>query len=52
MKEVKKVAATVAKKAVKGHEKAMHGQKFAAGGSVMRGTGCATKGKRIGGPLG
>lgn len=52
MKEMKKVATTVAKKAVKGHEKSMHGAKFAAGGSVMRGAGCATKGKKIGGPLG
>jgi hypothetical protein len=52
MKDAKKVATVVAKKEVKGHEKRMHGQKFAAGGGVMRGAGAATKGKRFGGPLG
>lgn len=45
----------VAKKEVKAHEKQMHGmkcggkvKKYAAGGSV-RGTGCATKGKKFSG---
>lgn len=45
----------VAKKEVKAHEKTMHGmknggkvQKYAAGGAV-RGTGCATKGKKFSG---
>lgn len=49
MKQVKQVAATEAKKAVKTHEKVVH--KMAGGGVVTRGNGCATKGTRARGPL-
>jgi hypothetical protein len=51
MKQMQKVA----KKEVKAHEKQMHGmknggkvKKYASGGAV-RGTGCATKGKKFSG---
>lgn len=44
MKEMKKVA----KKEVKAHEAKMHGKKYKSGGTV-RGTGCATKGKKFSG---
>jgi len=37
----------IAKKAVKSHEKRMHGKKMSGGGSV-RGDGCATRGKTRG----
>tara|TARA_R110000772_G_scaffold66908_5_gene148803 strand:- start:5173 stop:5328 length:156 start_codon:yes stop_codon:yes gene_type:complete len=50
MKEIKKVAKTAAKKAVKQHEDTMH--KMAKGGGVkIRGTGAATKGTRARGPM-
>jgi len=50
MKELKKVAKTVAKKAVKEHEKTMH--KMANGGGIkIRGTGAATKGLMARGPM-
>ena len=50
MKELKKVAKTVAKKAVKEHEKTMH--KMAKGGGIkIRGTGAATKGLMARGPM-
>jgi hypothetical protein len=50
MKEMKKVAKTVAKKAVKEHEKTMH--KMAKGGGIkIRGTGAATKGLMARGPM-
>jgi hypothetical protein len=38
----------VAKKEVKAHEMKMHGKKYKSGGTV-RGTGCATKGKKFSG---
>lgn len=50
MKELKKVAKTVAKKAVKEHEKTMH--KMAKGGGIkIRGTGAAIKGTTARGPM-
>lgn len=46
MKKMKEVA----KKEVKAHEQRMHGKKgYKFGGSVARGTGAATKGKKFSG---
>ena len=51
-KKVRKVCKTEARKAVKGHEKAMHAKRMSSGGGVkIRGTGAATKGTRATGPM-
>lgn len=51
-KKVRKVCKTEARKAVKGHEKAMHTKKMSAGGGIkIRGTGAATKGIKAQGPM-
>jgi hypothetical protein len=50
VKQVKNIADTEAGKAVKGHEKKMHG--MATGGIVVRGGKAQTKGKMARGPMG